>query len=292
MYRRSTIKISILQKRYRSQLIIQTSNILKRAIFLALICFGLFSCNPGTYRPLFKSKYDRISDTLRYVGVVNSKSPSSDTYRIQAYDILSIRTIKIDQIESGGNSQSTQQSSQNSSDQDGFRVEDDGNVNLPVVGKVTVLNLTRKEATEKIQQLYKQAYFNNSTNSIIDVSVMAPKVTVLGEVGQQGLYVLNNEHTSLVEILGLAGGMTSKADSKNLKIIRGDKSNPEIIYVNLENLQSLANSKLFLQNKDVIYVSTDKRFGKYEKSQSGFGIFQSVFVLISTSLLIFTTFFK
>lgn len=265
----------------------------KAICFLLVLGLFLCSCSPSTYKPLFKSNYDKVGDTLTYVHVVNSKSPMSDVYRIQRYDMLSVRSIGVAQIEAGGGgNQGGQQTAQNSTGQDGFRVEEDGNVALPVIGNVYVLNLTRKEATEKIQELYKKNYFNNSPNTIIDVSVIAPKVTILGEVGIQGTYVLSNENTSLVELLGMAGGLNVEADPKNLKIIRGDKSNPEIIYVNLQRLQSLGNSKVILQNKDVIYVDSDKKISKYEKSQSGFGIFQSVFVLISTGLLIFTTFFK
>ncbi len=127
---------------------------------------------------------------------------------------------------------------------------------------------------------------------LIDVSLIAPKITILGEVQRQGSYPLNRENVSLIEIIGLAGGLTEKANPKNLKIIRGDKADPETIYVNLENIQVLTNPKIRLQNNDIIYVDSDQRIAKYEKSQSGFGIFQSVVLVISTGLLIFTSFFK
>jgi polysaccharide export outer membrane protein len=261
----------------------------RTTILLAVVCFVLYSCSPASYRPLFKTRSDRVSDTLQYVHVVNPKSPGSDVYRIQSYDVLSVRNIKIEQIESGSGGSQSSQSAQQGSGTEGFRVEVDGNVNLPIIGQVYVKGLTRKEATDKIQGMYKMSYLKDP---VIDVSVIAPKVTILGEVQSQGTYILQRENVSLVEIIGNAGGLTQRADPKTLKIIRGEKSNPEIIYVNLGKIESLASPKMVLQNNDVIYVEADKKYNKYEKSQSGFGIFQSVFVIISTGLLVFTTFFK
>ncbi len=260
------------------------TNLLIFALFL-VVGFGMTSCNPGTYKPLFKWKNDVITDTLRYTKVVNSHAPASDVYRIQVDDILSVRNTLIEQIDGGGGSQG----GQSGGGSQGFHVEADGNILLPKIGLVHVQGLTRKEATDLIQGKYRDKQL---VDPVIDVSVLNPRVTVLGEVSNPGVYFLDRENVSLVEILGQAGGFSPKSEPSSLKIIRGDKADPEVIYVNLRNLSSLAQPKITLQNHDVIYVEPDKRLAAYEKSQTFFSIFQSVLVVLSTGLLVYTTFFK
>ena len=112
------------------------------------------------------------------------------------------------------------------------------------------------------------------------------KVTVLGEIKSQGELPLTKDKTTLVELIGQAGGLTENANETNVKIIRGSQKNPQVTIIDLSNIQSINDPKAVLQNGDVIYISKNKRAVRNEKIQNFSVIFQPVILLINTALII------
>lgn len=246
--------------------------------YLLLLVFLVSSCATRYRNALFTSKMDRATDTLKSVYVVNGHQESLSTYRIKSNDILAVRNLQdLRLITPVDNHVSTQA-------QLTYRVDLDGMVTLPVVGTLTIAGLSRKEASDKIQSLYKQTLLKDP---IIDVSVVNLKVTVLGEFTRQGNFLLEKENTTLIDIIGEAGGLTTRANPKTLKIIRGSRQNPEIIYVNLRDINSLSNPRLILQNNDIIYMEPQGIYGTGERVQNFSTILQPVLLILNTALIIY-----
>lgn len=99
-------------------------------------------------------------------------------------------------------------------------VHQDSLIALPEVGLVKVGGLTCNEATELLISLYSQKL----KDPIIAVKIMNKKVTVLGEVNQPGVYILEKEQTRVAEVLGEAQGLTFYANKSNIQLIRNNKS--------------------------------------------------------------------
>ncbi len=202
------------------------------------------------------------------------------TYKISPDDILQIRNLQNikyiadDQPVASGSGQNPT-----------YQVQEDSTVALPVIGRVLIGGLTKAQATKKIEELYRK---NLLKDPIIDLKIINLKVTILGEVRTQGNYLLLKDKTNLVDIIGEAGGLTEKADEKYIKIVRGDKAHPQIIIADLNNIRTLANPKLNLQNNDIIYISQNKRTVRTESQQNISGIIQSVLVFVNTALIIYT----
>jgi len=231
---------------------------------------------------LFTSKDDPARDSIKSVYVVNSTDSESILYRIKPNDLLAVRNlqdIRYISAPADGNSNITTGTGNIT-----YRVEADGTVALPVIGKVEVAGLKRSEAAEKIQAMYEKSLLKDP---IIDVSIVNLKVTMLGEFTSQGNFLLEKDNTSLVEMIGQAGGISSRADPKKLKIIRGDPQDPEIIYVNLKDINSLASKKLILQNNDIIYLEPQAVYGNQERTQIFTSFVQPVLLVLNTALLIY-----
>ncbi len=239
----------------------------------------LSSCSTRHRNALFTSKSDLVTDTIKTVYVVNSNEEKVEQYHIKPNDVLAIRNLQ--DISLITVSESKQAASQATT----FRVEEDGGVALPVIGKVAVLGLSRKDAADKIQALYKQSLLKDP---IIEVTVVNLKVTLLGEFTKQGNFLLDKENTSLIDIIGEAGGLTPRANPKTLKIIRGDRSNPELIYVNLKDINSLASQKLILKNNDIIYIEAQGIYNTSDRLQSVSSIFQPILIILNTALIIYS----
>lgn len=246
---------------------------------LCLVIFG--SCAPRKKLSLFNAPTDVVTDTIKQVYVVNDAGKVDLYYTIKPNDEIAIKNVQ--NKEFGANTAEGNTSS--SSTVASFKVDLDGFLNLPAIGKVQVGGLTKNEATLKIQNLYAQKLLNDP---IITLNIINLKVTLLGEFNKQGNFLLERENTNLIDILGEAGGITKTADPKTLKIIRGDKANPEIIYVNLNDVNSLASKKLILQNNDIIYIQSTKGAALSERLQSFNSIIQPLLVIVNLAVLIFT----
>ncbi|QTE36697.1 polysaccharide biosynthesis/export family protein [Mucilaginibacter gossypii] len=244
------------------------------------ILFLLTSCSSKQYQYLFDQKYN-ATDTAS-----KGSDATVGPYRIKAQDILQIRNLQsikyiVDEAPatnaggSGGGGTAGQT----------FQVEDDGTVALPVIGHVKVAGLTRPEAAKQIEELYRT---NLLKDPIIELKIVNLKVTILGEIKGQGNYTLTKDRTTLVEMIGEAGGLTDKANEANVKIIRGDQKNPQVTEINLRDIQSINDPRAILQSGDVIYIAQNKRAVRNDKLQNLSVITQPVLLLLNTALIIFT----
>ncbi len=241
-------------------------------VMLLLALFFTCSCSYKQQHALFKTDVP-----VPVAAVPNTTYP---TYKIGPDDVLQIRNLQnIKYITDEASPAGTAAQAIT------YQVEEDGTVALPVIGRVEVAGLTKLQAARKIEELYKK---NLLKDPIIDLKIINLKVTVLGEVRTQGNYLLLKDKTTLVDILGEAGGLTDKANEKTVQIIRGDKAHPQIIAADLNNIRTLASPELNLQNNDIIYVSQNKRALRNESQQNVSSIFQAALVFLNTALIIYT----
>ena len=166
-----------------------------------------------------------------------------------------------------------------------YRVESDSTVAVPVLGKVKLAGLTVLQAERKLQDLYKKEFLKDP---IIDVSITNMKVTLLGEVLRQGAYELSKDKTNLVEVIGVAGGFTNRANKTKVKIIRGDKSDPEIIYVDMTDVRAVSSPLLNLKKDDIVYVEPNKASQLGDRLSRTGSLLQIALVFVNTALLIYT----
>ncbi|MBC7655270.1 MAG: polysaccharide biosynthesis/export family protein [Oligoflexus sp.] len=249
----------------------------KYTLFLLLFLLILSSCSYKGKNQLFKEDKVLSEDSLKTIYVSNPTN-KYDTYTIRPYDVIFIRNLQNPGLIGGESSLI----SANTKDAN-FSIEPEGYVNLPVIGKVTVVGLTRLQATAKIEELYKQKLFNDP---IIELKIASLKVTLMGEIGVPGNYLLEKENYDLIDIIGEAGGIKEKADPKNVRIIRGDRKNPEVIYANLTNINTLKSDKLKLMDGDIIIFQKQKFYERFDKIQS-YSIITSIAVtLLNTYLII------
>ncbi len=245
----------------------------------------LSSCGSRNSQTLFNAATDVVTDTIKQVYVVNDQGMGDIYYKIKINDLITIRNL---QNKEWGATKSTG-SAVGLVDQTStttYKIDADGTANLPAIGKILLAGLTRREATQKLQDNYGSSKY--LSDPIIELNVVNLKVTVLGEFSKQGNFLLEKENMGLIELIAEAGGPTKTADPKTLKIIRGNKSNPEIIYVNLNDIRSLASKKLTLQNNDIIYIQPTKSAALAERLQKSSNILQPILVVVNLAILIFT----
>ncbi|MDN4166605.1 polysaccharide biosynthesis/export family protein [Cytophagales bacterium LB-30] len=132
----------------------------------------------------------------------------------------------------------------------GILVDANGDLEYPVVGKIQVAGLTVFEAQEKVQRIASQ-YMRDV---IVRIRLLNFRYTVLGEVRAEQTVTSFNTRLTLMEAIGLVGGLSDMADRSRVKVIRQKGAVSEVFYVNLLD-EDLMNSPLYyVQQNDIIIV--------------------------------------
>jgi polysaccharide export outer membrane protein len=218
------------------------------------------------------SQSSKASDTKGNTNDSLSNANKEIDIRIQSFDVLDIRIKSskqafdnllesnvpsiysygvVSSIAANANSSSQGATSQ-SGYYSGFLVNSNGEVNLPVIGLVSVKNLTIIEAKALLLEKAKD-YLNNP---FVDIKFLTFRVQVLGNVKLPGTYIIANEKANLLEVLSLAGDLSEFGNSKRIKILRGDlKTNYKVFLVDLTSLKDIRESEAYyLKPNDMIYV--------------------------------------
>lgn len=204
----------------------------KTVIFLFLLIFAI-SCVPANKLSYFND-IDEVEEP-----VVNPKIQKT----IMPFDRLYIRILSIDpQVRQIFDMPEEARYSQAGSSILGYLVDESGNITFPFVGKINVVSLTTAEASVKIQSALNEYVANTS----IIVNFIDNRVSVLGEVQQQGTYSFTQDKINIYEALALGGGITRYGNRKNVVLIRqeGDKI--------MHHRLNLADSRIAI--RDVYYV--------------------------------------
>jgi polysaccharide export outer membrane protein len=253
-----------------------------RNLIYPCLLMGLFfaveSCSNKQYQALFEQK-NSISDTS-----FQKNTAGFGTYRIKPQDVLQVRNLQnsknIVDITPGG---AAAAQGSISTQGDTFLVENDGTIAVTGLGAVRVAGLSRLEAQKLLDDLYRKTFLKAP---IIEVQIINLKVTILGEIKSQGEFQLTKDRTTLIEIIGQAGGLTERADETNIKIIRGTQKNPQVAIIDLSNIQSINDPKAVLQSGDLIYIAKNKRAVRSDKIQNFSMVFQPIILLFNTVLII------
>ena len=114
--------------------------------------------------------------------------------------------------------------------QGNFRVDQDGNIALPILGSFHVAGETGSEARDQIKQrLLKEAILRDPQVDLDILEYTAPQVTIIGEVASPGKYALLVPR-NLVDVIALAGGPTPLAGDE-VSITRGKAdSKPDLVH--------------------------------------------------------------
>ena len=166
-----------------------------------------------------------------------------------------------------------------------YRVDPDGNVNFPVLGKIKIAGLNRTQATNMLQEKLTD-YIKDP---IVDIETVNYRITVLGEVARPGTFTATNERITLVEAISLAGDLTIYGERENVLVIQDYDGKKTYTRVNLKSNDLFNSPVYYLSQNDVVYVEPNKTRAKNSAigAQTGV-IISSLGLLISMTALVVT----
>lgn len=136
----------------------------------------------------------------------------------------------------------------------GYLVDNNGNINFPVLGTIHVGGLTKNQAEEKIRDGVKP-YLAATENPIVTVRMSSYRVTVVGEVGSPRVIPVSTEKMSIIEALAQAGDLSIYGKRNNVLLIREDATGQKQAHrLNLNDANIFNSPYYYLQQNDIIYV--------------------------------------
>ncbi len=135
-----------------------------------------------------------------------------------------------------------------------YLVSNDGTIEFPVLGTITVGGLTKQECEKMIHDKI-QPFLNAKENPVVTVRMSNYKISVLGEVSRPGMFTVGNEKINIFEALAQAGDLTIYGVRENVKLIRESQNGrKEIHLINLNDANLINSPYYYLQQNDILYV--------------------------------------
>lgn len=136
---------------------------------------------------------------------------------------------------------------------DYYLVNNSGEIDFPVLGKIHVGGLTKKEVAAKLVDAIYPKYVNDPPS--VDIRLMNFRVTVAGAVRNPGVYQSRNERMTFLEAISMAGDLDIKGDRENILLYRTNADGTrEVHRLNIHDKNFLMSPYFTLQQNDVIYV--------------------------------------
>ena len=137
-----------------------------------------------------------------------------------------------------------------------YLVDNEGNINFPVLGELKLGGLTKREAEQLIIDKLKP-YMKETP--IVTVRMVNYKISVIGEVTRPGTFTISNEKVNLLEALAMAADMTVYGLRDNVKLIREDANGKQqIVTLDLNKAETILSPYYWLQQNDIVYVTPNK----------------------------------
>jgi polysaccharide export outer membrane protein len=133
-------------------------------------------------------------------------------------------------------------------------VRPDGMISLPLTGDIDVRGRTSTELQLKVVERLRN-YLADPVVTVIVKEVNSPKVSVLGEVQEPGVFTLRGRMTAL-DAIALAGGFTEFAKRDEVIILRDGPSGKQRYRLDLKRVVSSDRGIIqYVEPGDTIYVN-------------------------------------
>ena len=134
----------------------------------------------------------------------------------------------------------------------GYRVDAEGNIVFPILGKIAVAGKSLKEVSELIAGMIEEG--NYIKDPEVSIEFLNFKYTVLGAVGHKGTYTVDGDKVTIIEAIAKAGDVTKAARLDRIAVIRMVDGKQQIFYNDIRTADIFMSPTYYLQQNDIVYV--------------------------------------
>lgn len=165
----------------------------------------------------------------------------------------------------------------------GYSVDENGDIDFPILGKLHVAGLNRWGVAEVVKnELVKR---NLLKDAVVTVEFLNFKISVVGEVSRPGTFNVTGDRINILEAISLAGDLTIYGKRDNVTVIREQNGKRQLYKIDLRDTELFKSPAYYLQQNDVVYVQPNKvRAGQSTINENSFRSV-SFWTTLSASLL-------
>ena len=146
-----------------------------------------------------------------------------------------------------------------------YVVENDGDVEYPLVGKIHLEGLTIEQAQAHLKEKIAP-YFQEGKEFFVNVYLSNYDITVMGEVKNPNTFEVSRNKCTVLEALAMAGDMTIYGKRDNVKILRElPDGTYEVHELDMRDANILNSPYYYLQQRDIVYVEPNKAMAQNAK---------------------------
>ncbi|MCE7992603.1 MAG: polysaccharide export protein [Roseivirga sp.] len=132
----------------------------------------------------------------------------------------------------------------------GYSLDEEGRINVPLIGVVSVIGLTLHEIETILEDKLKP--YVKFTR--ITVSLSNFRVTVMGEVNNPGVQYIYEKEYDLLQAIANAGDLTDFANREKVRLLRKDGKKIKSVWLDLTKPEIVGSDYFLLQQGDYIYI--------------------------------------
>lgn len=139
-----------------------------------------------------------------------------------------------------------------SSDHKGYRVDVDGNINFPILGKLHVEGLTVSEVTNLIRNRIIEGQYIK--DPLVSLEFLNFKYSVLAAVGNNATFTVEGDRITLLEAIAKAGDVNNRGRVNRVAVIREEDGQRVMYMHDLRSKDLFRSPCYYLQQNDIVYV--------------------------------------
>lgn len=133
----------------------------------------------------------------------------------------------------------------------GYRVDADGNIVFPILGKIKVAGKSLKQVSDMIAGMISEGGYIRDPQ--VSIEFLNFKYTILGATGA-GSYSVDGDRITILEAIAKAGDLSKEARLDRVCVIRTVNGKQEIYYNDIRTAEIFMSPTYYLQQNDIIYV--------------------------------------
>lgn len=138
-----------------------------------------------------------------------------------------------------------------------YLVDDQGNIDFPVLGKLHVVGMTKHEIEDYITSLIYPRYLTERPG--VECRIQNFRVYCLGDFTKTGVIQAENGRLNLIEAIAMSGDLAPSGQRDNVLLIRTNENGQRTVSrFNLNDATFLASPDFQLQQNDILYVEPNK----------------------------------
>lgn len=151
---------------------------------------------------------------------------------------------------------STASSSTTTNNLQSYTVGEDGYIDMPILGRIECVGLTREQLASKITKLIIDGGY--IADPKVNVSFSQLSISVIGEVSAPGHFSIQRDKITIFDALAMAKDLTIYGDRENVAVIREKDGKRIITKLDLRSAEIFNSPCYYLEQNDIVIVSPNK----------------------------------